>query len=904
VTGSLVNRAGFSSPTPVAVATTDVLTRGQPSSIPDALNQLPNFQGSESNNQDRNSNSGRVRTGNYLNLRSLGTQRVLVLQDGERLPPSGNAGGTDVNLVPQMLVKRVEIVTGGASAAYGSDAVSGVVNFILDKNFEGVSATAQGGISSRSDDKSYRFGVAGGTSLMGDRLHLEGSAEHYHSDGIDNRGTRPGMNQLYAISGTGTAANPFVFIQNVHYSQVAPGGYIATGPLAGKQFLPDGTVGPFAAGPAAGVAGLSFGGQGVTYPLDQTLSASETTDQIFGRADYDFSSHLNGYIQFSYDTASNADASISSSRSTSTTPTTIFSGNAFLPASVQASLGASPSFNVFRLFTDWPAYAVKQDTSAFILHSGLSGDFGKTWKWKLNYAYGDTRFTSQALDVNTQRYYAAVDAVRDASGNIVCRVSVTNPSLLPGCVPVNIMGLGGASTAGINYVMQQATWSVTNVMHDISGTVSGEPFSTWAGPVSVAAGAEYRHQTLNQVSNSNPAVPVDYTGIRGVPTGSGAFFGTVVPLAHGQYGITEGFAETVIPLAKDLPLAKSLELNGAFRVTNYSTSGQVQTWKFGATYEPIEDLRFRGTVSRDIRAPTLSELFSGATVRAQPFADPLTGVNAFYSEVNSGNSKLQPEIGQTYTVGVILQPTKIPGLHVSADYYDITIRGAIASQFSGAQVLALCAASGYTSPVCTQVNRPLGPTNTSPGNFPTSVSIFQTNVSSIKTRGIDFELQYHHALGDGQLGVRGQATHLISYTTQGSSTAAVVEYAGTADVSDQGGIPFPLPKWRGNLAFDYTRGPLSLTIAERVIGGFDRSHLLVYAKNGVGSVGYTDLTVSYDVKGWRDSKTQLFLTVNNAFDTTYPIVPISSVPGLALPTFRSVYDIVGRYFTAGVRMRF
>jgi outer membrane receptor protein involved in Fe transport len=903
VTGSRVARAGFTAPTPVTMLQADALAAKAPGSLPDALNQLPVFTGSISNSQDRNSNAGRVRTGNYLNLRSLGPQRVLVLQDGLRLPPTGNAGGTDANMIPQLLIERIDVVTGGASAAYGSDAVSGVVNFVLDKKFTGLKLLGQGGISSRGDNGSNRFGAAVGRSFLDDRLHIIASAERYHSDGITDKSSRKGVNENYAVIGSGTAADPFVNVPNVRISNAADGGLITSGPLSGQQFLANGRLGAFNAGTPTGRAGLSFGGDGVVFPASRsTLSAAATTEQFLGRISYELGSDITAYVQGTYNHASNHDRPQPVTRSGATGGTTIYAGNAYLNAADRTLLGTTPSFTVGRFLADFPFYSARQETRAAVGSAGLDGKIGQKFKWDLNYTYGWTRLDSEANDLDMERYYAATDAVRNGAGQVVCRITVTNPGVQDGCVPLNILGYGNASSAGMAYVMRPSTWRATNTMHDVQGSISGEPFSTWAGPVSIVIGGEYRHQTLNQVSNSNPATRPTFAGIRGVPANTNQFSFTNVSFARGQYSIKEGFGEIVVPLAKDSVIGKSLDLNGAFRYTDYSTSGSVQTWKAGGTYEPIRGIKARATFSRDIRAPTLYELFAGPTIRVQGYSDRLTNQSGQYSEVNQGNPNLTPEIGSTFTGGLVLQPSFLPGFAISADYYRIKIRDAIASQYGSLQVLDLCANSNYTSPVCSQVIRPLGPTNPSAANFPSQVNIFQTNVANIRTEGLDIEASYRTRLFGGMLSTRLLATRLISYSLQGSAGSARIEYAGNADFADVGNQPFPMPKWRGTMDLSYAHGGFTISAQERYIGSYKRSKLFVYRDNKIGAYAYTDLSLSYDVKT-SFGNFQIFTTVNNLFDRGYPITAIGSNPGLAVSTFRSVYDVTGRYITTGVRIR-
>jgi iron complex outermembrane recepter protein len=218
VTGSRIITNGTQSPTPLTVVSSEQLFTTTPSNLADALNKLPQFAGSQGQAYIQNASSNS--TGNFVNLRNLGAQRTLVLFDGDRMPPTAANGTVDVNTLPQMLVQRVDVVTGGASAVYGSDAVAGVVNFVLNKHFNGLEAIAQGGISSRSDDESYRVGLAAGTDLFDKKGHVEVSFEQYDSHGILSNLSRPLGPAMWLATGTGTAANPFALTPNGRQSYI------------------------------------------------------------------------------------------------------------------------------------------------------------------------------------------------------------------------------------------------------------------------------------------------------------------------------------------------------------------------------------------------------------------------------------------------------------------------------------------------------------------------------------------------------------------------------------------------------------------------------------------------------------------------------------------------------------
>ncbi len=898
VTGSRITRAGFAAPTPVNVLPTEDLIRKAPSNLADALNQLPVFQNSISANQQQFSQANRQRTGNYLNLRALGTQRVLVLQDGQRLPPTGTNGGIDASLVPQLLTERVDIVTGGASAVYGSDAVSGVVNFVLNKRLEGLRSQFQRGISTGGYNGSYRIGLAGGTALLGDRLHIIASAERFHSDGLDKR-DKPIVGRSFQATGLGTAADPFRYIDGVVYSTVANGGYVMSGPAAiiGRQFAPNGELVPFDGGLPSGKPGLQrFGDGAMIGQACCSLVPSQTATQFFGRAEYEFSEAVSGYVSAGYNFSRNSDNPVSSLRQI-----TIFNGNAFLTPSVRAAVGSTPSFDVSRAFNEFEGNEVTQKSNSLVINAGLDGKLGDRLKWRLGYVHGETEFSVLNVDIENAKFYAAADAVRDPSGQIVCKVTLTNPGLYPGCVPLNPFGVGNTNRAAFDYVNGESRYRTRNKLDSVQAVLSGDLFDLGAGPISFAIGAEYRKQTLRQTSNSNPTIPVDFTGLRGLQSFARLKFATTnVGIANGSFNVKEAFGELGVPLLKDSAVG-SLELSGAARLTDYSTSGSVTTWKVGGIYDPVEGVRFRATLSRDIRAPTLFELFAGETVNSLSFADRLTGVQATTAQVGGGNADLKPEVARTFTGGVVLRPQFLPGFSFSADYFNIKIDEAIGTPFSAIQIIDQCFASNQTSPLCAQIERPLGPNNTSPANTPTRVLVNNQNLSTLRLSGIDLEASYNFDLLGGRTSVRALATRQLTFEQINAPGQPLRKFVGTADFNDVQ-FPLALPKWRGTVSLGYTNGPVTLTVQERIIGGYDRSHVLVYEQNRIGAVAYTDLGLSVAVPG-ATGEMELFATANNLFNRQPPLVPVTNTPGLTVPTIRSAYDIVGRYITVGARIK-
>ena len=907
VTGSRIQKQGYSAPTPLTVLNAEELTRKAPSNVPDALNQLPQFQGSISQNMQADTGASKVRSGNYLDIRALGPQRVLILMNGRRVPPTSSNGATDANLIPQMLIRRVDVVTGGASAAYGSDAVSGVVNFVLDDTFSGLKLNAQSGISTYHDAGSYKFGAAAGHGFMDDRAHVVVSAEYYHSNGITDRSSRSTSTGESTLSGMttggfGTVASPFVYVANARNNSATYGGLITAGAtgLAGKQFANDGTLLPFNVGPAIpGRAGYGVLSDGVLFPtIGRTGAPTLTTKQLFGRFSYALGDAVNFFVDASYNTGQNTD-----NNATATSPaggTLIRAENPFLAPSVAALMTPGSTFTMSRWFRDWPLDSNRQESRNFILNAGLTGTIGSSTKWEAYYTHGFSRFDSAAYQLDNRKYFAAVDAVRNSAGQIVCNITITNPGLMNDCVPLNIIGEGSSSLAAIQYVHGTSQWRAVNMMDLGAANITTEPFSLPAGPVSLAVGGEIRRQSIVQTSNADPAIPADFTGIRGATTAN-RYAGVNVGVGAGAYTVKEVYGEVAVPVLKGSAVG-SLDLNGAVRYTHYSTSGSVTTWKVGGSYEPVPDIRFRATYSQDIRAPSLYELFAGKQQTTSPLTDRHTGTSSNVNVITSGNLALTPEKARTLTVGAVLSPRFLPGFNLSVDYYRISIKDAIAQPFTYIQMADLCETSGGTNEVCAQISRPLPYSNTTSANFPTEIRVQNLNLARTKLSGIDIEASYRKPVGSGTLGVRLVATRLFHYFQQNSSSSAVVDFAGNADFI-QGFYPLPMPKLRGNLEIAYTSSGLNISVQERYIGSFNKSDQFQWIDNRVKATVYTDFNIAHRFSA-SPGQPEIYATVNNVFNQKGRLFLISPVSGLNIPTARSIYDIVGRYFTVGVKAKF
>jgi iron complex outermembrane recepter protein len=614
---------------------------------------------------------------------------------------------------------------------------------------------------------------------------------------------------------------------------------------------------------------------------------------------------VTGYVQLSAAQAkTHFEASIASDNNV-----TIFSGNPFLPANAQAQLTAS---NATRFTMNvLPEYLTTQSqlyqsTAALSATAGLTGRlFGDAYSWNLYYIHGEGRTRSDtANNINNQRFYAALDAVQGPNGTPVCRAALTNPGQFSGCAPLDLFGIGNASQAALNYIFGDTIWQAVNMSNDVAASLSGTAFNDWAGPVSVASNVEYRAQSLNMTSNASPLAATNYTGIRVGPAAPTLpwQYTTMAPQG-GSNSVWEVSAETVVPLLTNAPLVKNLEINGAARFTDYSSSGAVTTWKAGFNYQPFADLRFRGTEAKDIRAPTLYDLYAGPTYSVFGLSDPHTGVTASVPVESLGNRNLVPEVARTWTAGLVYTPGWLPRFNFSFDYFDIAINNAIGTVAgsSGNAVAAVqqCESSGGISPLCALFVRPLPFSNTSAANFPT-LAINQTvNIAQQYTRGFDVESDY-------SLPLPGRAGHLdfrLLYSHQ--PVMAFRAFAGAPVVNSAGTQGLPADRATARLAYEVGRfaaGWQARYSGREATGTGNTSQTF---SGALPAIYYHDLSTSYHFGPLRNDL-QIFLTVTNLFNQQPRISPsttFTGIPGFGSPAVVGD-DILGRYFTAGFRWSF
>lgn len=930
VTGSrIVN--GNAMPTPVTIVAAEQLQTLAPQSIPDALNKLPEFSSTNTPNNRSNNNGKGVGEGNYLNLRGLTPVRTLILQDGNRVPGTSFDTTVDVDMLPQLLVKRVDVVKGGVSAVYGSDAVAGVVNFVTDNSFNGFKALFQVGESTYNDARSLRAGVAWGMNVL-DRGHLEFSAEYSIRDAITDTAARPYGNLSAGTVGSGTAAKPYTLAFNLRQSNVASGGLVTTGPFKGQQFLADGTLGPFNAGTPTATANLAVGGDG-GWTHNEYLIPVVNKGQFFGRFDYDFANGISAYVSARYALARNFEAPQTIQSIPGGYPITIFSGNPFLTSSEQATLTATKttSFQMNRWSYELGRrVGLRTNTGALSMTAGVNGAAWGDFTWDAHYTHGEARTLRVTTNnINAMRFFAAVDAVKDPrTGKTICNTDLTAPGLFPGCVPFNPFGPANESQASIDYISGPTSWTAHNGLDDFGANLTGTLFEGWAGPIKAAISGEYRLASLG-VTATVSGSDFDPTGLRLAPfgtydkgnTGTAATnpFGSYPSAnqnwfkpdqspASGSENVSEGNIEFDAPIAKDLPLIELLSLNGAYRYTQYSASGNgthstfsANTWKLGLEWQVFDDLRIRAARSRDIRAPTLWDLYQQTLNSPSDATDPLTGTGGRVIVVTGGNPNLKAEVARNTTAGAVYTPHWLPGFSVSLDYFKISIGNAIGSVNGlSPAVQSLCLASNGSSPYCGLIVRPISYNNTSPANYPTLAYNLNQNVASIRAEGVDLEVNYQTDLSqfsglDGLVNMRLLLTHQPTLKTQAIAGATVTNDAGAS-------TGFPVDK----LTFDlgYSLGNWTFNAMERFFSSVHQFNdpTIVDLTPIVRPYYQTDLNIAYNFVA-ADMPMTGFINVSNVFNTQGGIVnqPVA-LPNLRYPT-AAYADVVGRYFTIGVRIK-
>ena len=945
VTGSRIARPELSSPTPIISYSAATLEQSGRTNITDFLTQNPALLGSSTSAQQSGSTSDFGATGvNLLNLRNLGTNRTLVLVDGRRhvagLPGSASV---DVNTIPADLIDRIDVTTGGASAVYGADGVSGVVNFVLKRNFEGLSLRGQTGISESGDAGNRYFAATAGKNFAGNRGNVVLSYEFRDDDRVSsfNRARTGDPLQAFGLirdpndvpDGAGFDR---VLTNNLRYADSSRDGAVnftqELNPDSGEfEFtgIPDftGSGKVYDRGrllPSSG--GLTQGGDSTpTAGYQGDLQPKNRIHNVNVLTSFEVSPAFRFYAQGKYTHTK----SFSIAQPSFDFFTFLAPDNAFL----NDRFGAAQSVNGALISRDNFDLGVRGESTTRQTYRsvvGIDGQINEHARYDLSYVYGrtDSRFLSTNYRIG-DRYYAALDAVRDPSGQIVCRSSLDptanidpnnfdqpastfTPGPNSGCAPLNLLGENVTSAASLAFINADLVNRYRVQQHVVSGALSGDfgqLFELPGGPIGFAVSGEYRKEISRFTAD-----PLEQQG-------------ALLDLAQigserGSFNVKEAFGELRAPLLKDLPFAETLELNAALRLSDYSTVGRTTTWQVSGIWAPVRDIRFRGGYSQAVRAPNITELFSptngtflfiddpcdpenlpeGTQYRVANCQATLTAAGltpaqiAAFNPVNDptatvslpgrtgGNRNLREETAKTWTAGVVLQPRYVPGLTVTVDWYNIRLADAINTP-TAQEIVDLCVDQPTLANVyCDNVTRSAGT------GFVSGYLVGPQNVAAFRTQGLDLQANYRLDAGSaGIFNLRLVGNYL--------DRLDFVPTPGAERENDLRDSTYPAPKYSGTFDLTWTSGPVTLNYG---IAYF--SKLRRYTEDQLtANPDISDPRYFFYREKW-EHDLQASIKAGEDFSFYFGVNNFTGKEG-DVASVSTPYSFLGRYFYAGARVR-
>jgi len=912
VTGSRIQRSTATTPVPVTSLDSEQFALNGDARVAQTLTQLPSI-GSTTSPANTNFNPQDAGT-NFLDLRRLGSDRTLTLLNGRRHVGSRpGSAAVDTNVIPSALVERVEVITGGASAVYGADAVSGVINIITKDDFEGLQFDGQVGTSNEGDGETYQISITGGMNFNDDRGNMYFNTTFDRSEDIN------GSDRDWRLQKLRFATNP----ADTGPSDGIPGqilfgdtGFIST-PPGGRPIGPNGELleahgGPFTFDANGNLqtqelgtlveSFLSSGGQTADLAPYDLLQVPVERLLVSGGMTYELTEKLNFFVRGKFSQTQSSTAGQTTFSIPSFAPILLSVDNPFVPQELRDILNTEgiDEFFVGRTNVDQGQARSKSDRNTVQIYAGFEGELNSNIDYTIHYQYGRSDNTTEYINQQVpSRYNQALDAVIDGdTGDIVCRDQSN------GCVPLNVLGTQAATPEALAFVHADYLSRGDLEQQVINATISGDTagqFEPLAGPIGFAFGAEYRKEEANTEE--------------GFLRNAGDIFGSP-PIGDidGKFNVWEVFGEVRIPLLVDQPFAKEANLEAAVRIGDYSTIGSTTAWKVSGDWAPSDDIRLRGTISVAVRAPNIGELFGPTNVAFIFLEDPCDAGNLdsgsatrrancaalgiptdFASQslnrnntvITGGNPDLLEEKADTYTVGAILTPQWIPGLTVAVDYWDIKISNAI-NNFPAQALVRNCVDSEtINNPFCAQITRQAN------HNFDLIESRL-INVAAFEASGIDFDATYYVDLGEsGDLKLNAVATYLskLSFFAQEETETPDREAGEMGD-----------PKFLMNLRATYIYDRFTFSMEGRYISSqkFDLGESEeVRDPNSTGSEWYADIHARYKI---RDNVT-IWGGVDNLFNNTPPL--LARIPEIRSFTGDStVYDQIGRYFRLGVSANF
>lgn len=937
VTGSRIKRPDLDSPNPVLTLSAQTIQQSGTTNITDFLTGYPSLVGSSTSSFNSGDNAGIGATGlNLLNLRNLGEDRTLVLIDGRR--GVGGFAGTaavDINTIPQDLIQRVDVLTGGSSAIYGADAVTGVVNFVMKQDFEGISGRAQAGTSTHGDAGQRLLAITVGKNFADGRGNIAFAYEYGAEDRLQNKDRKryrganrvgfylnPNDPENVDPSYDGGASNgipDYVPLNDIRYFDTAREGGIDTDFDGFPNYIvKNGQVVDF--DPGSYVPNFYQQGGNATSVADygNDLLPRIRRNVFNALGHFDVSDALTIFAEGKY--ARNRAYSLGQPTFDYYIP--IAPDNAYIPAALQDEINAAGGALINRDNFDFGQRGedILRETYRGVI--GARGDLSDHLNYEVSYVYGRTKVRNRYINNRIEdRFAAAVDAVDDGNGNIVCRIS-TDPtagtaiSFSPSeCVPINLFGEGAPSAAALNFITADTIDRSTLTQHVVSGSISGDTgafFNLPGGAVGFAVGAEYRKEKSHFVPDALAA--------------QGLTFGNALAEDSGSFDVKEAFGEIRLPLLKNVPFAHRLEAGAAVRFSDYSSVGHTTTWKVDGSWAPVSDITFNGTYSKAVRAPNIGELYAGLSQTFQFITDPCNaneiqngtqyraancaallsslGVAdpSTYRDTRStnlsgfagGNPDLKPETAKTWTAGVVLQPRFVPGLTVRADWYDIRLKQAI-NTVAPEELAELCVDQPTLDNVfCSSITRQVGPGDDADAGNIVSFVVSGQNVAQFRTSGLDLNVTYRLETDSfGTFTANVMSNYLDKLEFIGVPGGDVVDQAGTVNTSQD----LTAPKYQVNLDLTWNIGKFTLNYG---LSWFDKT--LRFSKQSVASnPDIVDSKYLYYKERWQhdifaaldvSDRFQFYTGMNNVFNQT---------PSLGAT--RYPISAVGRYVYAGVKVK-
>ncbi|WP_231741449.1 TonB-dependent receptor domain-containing protein [Paucibacter sp. KCTC 42545] len=942
VTGSRILSMNAESAAPIQVMTSADIAASGVANVQELLAKSPLFvPGNSRTNSNFQTSGAGVST---IDLRGLGAARTLVLVNGRRYI-SGVPGSSevDLNTIPTDFIERIETLTGGASSTYGSDAVSGVVNIVLKKAFEGLVLNAQAGRSTKGDNDKKIVSATLGSNLANGKGNLMAHIAFTKEGAVYARDRGWDTDDISTAQLTGDAADIFS-VTKPFYSSFAPQGRFFYGPkrangtyasytydAAGKE-IPFSTNGP----DGDGVGATGFNRQyyrAIAVPTDRFLLATKgdyaLNDQhtVFFEGTYASTKTKSDIEPFPLDSININKAS------GGLIPAEFMVGgvkmrNPLVPdylysRAVDRDGDGLKDYNFTRRMSDFGGRTSTAERDTFRVLTGVKGDLTKSWSYEAFASYGFTKEGQTGTgQVNVLNFRNALEAVADVNdvngnGNRTEAICLDANARAQGCVPANIFGKGTLSADAVKYINAPSSLNTKITQKVVGASVSGEAFELPAGPVGIAAGAEWREETS---STSYDAL-----------TQAGLNAGNALPNTQGSFNVKEAFVEAKLPLLKNLPFVRNLDASAAVRVGKYSSVGNVTSWTGGLDWAVNTMVRVRANTAVSTRAPNVGELYSApAQTFPSGISDPCEGAKATGTTVtdiacradagvaanmaanggvftlnqadkqgmsgyDSGNPNLKAEKGTSTTLGIVITPKSVPLLKnfaFTADYFDIKVTEAIGSP-GRTFTLNQCYAGGDQS-FCKFIVRRQNTAGSNSAGSLEYVNQTQENSGGLGTRGVDVTAAYNELVGPGRLNAKLAYTYLIK--------SYYVPRPGADTDYSTGEVGSARNKWTLNLGYDF--GNIGLKATTTFIGQskLDDQYMTDFPdatakQSQVASKTYLDLQGSYTM-----GKAQFYLGIDNALNTKAPMIP-SGVSGntTGTQTNATIYDVLGPRYYVGIR---